>query len=134
LGDEDIHIPSPDLTPVSATVAGQGLQREHIQPEDLRQEPTNNDPGEVIHLPSLQTTQGFIDALRTASLENSGLHPDNIDNLQDPGPVLDLGDPSPLLRLLRHFINNVGSSRAHYNSIWEIELLNNPSDDFLSFD
>jgi hypothetical protein len=140
LGDEDIRVwlPSPDptsdLTPVTATVTEQGVQCEPIQPDDLRQEPADDDPGETIHLPSLQTTQGFIDVLRMASLENSGMQPDDTDSLRDPGPVLDLEEPLPLLRSLRHFINNTGSSRAHYNSIREIEMLHNPSDDsFRSF-
>ena len=59
---------------------------------------------------------------------------EDIERLRDPGPVIDLEDPSPLLRSLRHFINNAGSSRAHYEGIREIELLNNPSNEFLSFD
>ena len=100
----------------------------------MEQEPTDDDPGSAIRLPSLQTTQGFINALKVASLETSGLLAEDIESLRDPGPVLDLEDPSPLLRSLRHFINNSGSSRAHYEGIREIELLNNPSDVFLSFD
>lgn len=59
---------------------------------------------------------------------------EDIECLRDPGPVIDLEDPSPLLRSLRHFINNAGSSQAHYDGIREIELLNNPSDAFMSFD
>ena len=62
------------------------------------------------------------------------MQPEDITSLRDPAPVLDLEDPLPLLRSLRHFINNSGSSRAHYDGIWEIELLNNPSDAFMSFD
>lgn len=59
---------------------------------------------------------------------------EDIECLRDPGPVIDLEDPSPLLRSLRHFINNAGSSQAHYDGIRKIELLNNPSDAFMSFD
>lgn len=62
------------------------------------------------------------------------MQPDDIDNLRSPGPVFDLADPSPLLRCLRHFINNESASRAHYEGIREIELLHNPSSEFLSFD
>jgi hypothetical protein len=110
-------------------------QRESIRPDPLvRYSDTSEDPGGSIQLPKLETTQRFVDALRTVSLENSGMQPIDIENLRNPGPVLDLLDPSPLLRSLRHFINNASSSRAHYDGIREIELLNNPSEEFLSFD
>ncbi|KAI9448323.1 hypothetical protein H4582DRAFT_2093490 [Lactarius indigo] len=46
-----------------------------IQPDPIEDEPDSDDEGPrtVIHLPDLQTTQDFIDALGTASLESSGL-------------------------------------------------------------
>jgi hypothetical protein len=62
------------------------VQCKPIQLDGLRQEPTDNDPGEIIHLPSLQTTQGFIDMLRMASLRTQAIQPDNINSLRDPGP------------------------------------------------
>lgn len=120
------------LAPESSTV--DDGQREPIQPDPLVQEPTDDGPGEVIHLPKLETTQRFLDALRNSSIEDSGMLPDDIESLRNPSPVLDLADPSPLLRSLRHFINNAGSSRAHYDNVREIELLHNPSDAILSFD
>ena len=96
LGYEDTSAqysePSADTTE-----AGQPGQRELIQPEPLEREPEDEEPGAVIHLPDLQTTQRFVDALKTASLEDSGMQPEDIDSLRDPGPVLDLEDPSPLL-------------------------------------
>ena len=78
--------------------------------------------------------QHFIDTLRTASLENLGMQPKDINNLWDPGPVLDLEDPLSLLRCLRHFINNASASQAYYDATHQIELLNNPGDIFLSYD
>ena len=78
--------------------------------------------------------QGFLDALGTASLEKLGMEPDDIESLHDPGPVFNLKDPSPLLRSLRHFINNSVSLRDHYKAIHKTELLDNPSNNFLSFD
>ena len=131
--DQDLHAPSPDL-PHCTVGSRQTGQCEHIKPDPLEQEPTEDDPCAIIWLPNLQTTQGFIEALRLASLKKSGMQPEDIENLRDPGPVLDLEDPSPLLRSLRHFINNSGSSRAHYEGIREIELLNNPLDVIMSFD
>ena len=47
---------------------------------------------------------------------------------------LKLKNPSPLLRSLRHFINNSGSSRDHYDGLREIEKEHNPCDVILSFD
>ena len=58
---------------------------------------------------------------------------DDIESLRNPGPEDDLVDPSPVLRSLRHFINNVHSSRNHYETTCQIELLNNPTDKFLTF-
>ena len=133
LGGDNLRVPSPEPPP-GTTEAGQSGQHNSIEPDPLEQEPTEDDPGATIWLPNLQTTQRFVDALRMASLENSGMQLEDIDSLWDPGLVLDLEDPSPLLRSLRHFINNSGSSWAHYNGIWEIELLNNSSEVFLSFD
>ena len=133
LGGDDFRVPSPEPPPCDND-AGQSGQRHSIEPDPLEQEPTDDSPGVAIRLPNLQATQGFIDALRAASLENSAMKQEDIESIRDPGPVLDLKDPSPLLRSLRHFINNSGSSRAHYESIREIELLNNPSDVFMTFD
>lgn len=118
-GDNDICVPTPELPPCAAGT-GQTGQREYIEPDPLEQEPTKDNPGSVIQLPNLQSTQGFVDALRVASLEKSGMWSETIESLRDPGPVSDLEDPSPLLRLLRHFINNCGSSCAHYKGIWEL--------------
>ena len=114
--------------------AGLPAERVPIQPEALVQKPDLEDPRRIIPLPKLETTQCFLNALGTVSLESSGMQPEDIDNLQNPGPVFDLVDPSPLLRCLRHFINNNPASRAHYDGIHEIELLHNPLSEFLSFD
>ena len=138
LGDADYEDTSachPEPSP-DTTNAGRPGQRGFIQPDPLEaeQEPDGEEPGVVIHLLDLQTTQCFVDTLRMASLENSGMQPEDIDNLRDPGPVLDLEDPSSLLRCLRHFINNTSASRAHYDATRQIELLNNPGDTFLSYD
>ncbi|KAH8978595.1 hypothetical protein EDB86DRAFT_2757020, partial [Lactarius hatsudake] len=85
-------------------------------------------------LPDLQTTQHFIDALRTAVLEDTGMELDDIEQLRSPEPEHVLEDPSPLLRSLRHFINNSSASRDHYDTMRRIELLNNPDGAFLSYD
>ena len=131
--DQDLHAPSPDL-PHCTVGSRQTGQCEHIEADPLEQEPTEDDPSAIIWLPNLQTTQGFIEALRLASLKKWGMQLEDIENLRDPGLVLDLEDPSPLLRSLKHFINNSGSSCAHYKGIREIELLNNLSGLIMSFD
>jgi hypothetical protein len=133
--------PGPDTseagqseTGPATSATGQPTKREAIVPEDLVRPPDEDDPGEIIRLPKLETTQLFVNALRTVSLENSGMLVEDIESIRNPSPAWDLEDPSPLLRSLRHFINNASSSRAHYDGIRNIELLNNPADDFLSFD
>jgi hypothetical protein len=134
VGQHEQHesLQTEPLAPEPSTV--DDGQREPIQPDPLVQEPTDDGPGEVIHLPKLETTQRFLDALLDSSIEGSGMLPNDIANLRNPSPVLDMADPSPLLRSLRHFINNAGSSRAHYDNVHEIELLHNPLDAMLSFD
>jgi hypothetical protein len=133
--------PSPDTSEAGQTEPSPSMSATRqpeeckaIVPEDLVCLPNEDDPGEIICLPKLETTQLFVDALGTASLENSGMLAQDIESLQDPGPAWDVEDPLPLLRSLRHFINNASSSRAHYEGICNIELLNNPANDFLSFD
>ena len=42
-------------------------------------------------------TQAFIDTLRAAVLEGSGMKQEDIDNLRRPEPVESLDDLSPLL-------------------------------------
>ena len=132
-GDDDLCGSFPDSS-VRDTEIRQSGPHVSFEPDPLKQDPTDEDPSTTIHLPNLQTTQDFVDALRSASLEKSGMQLEDIDCLRDPGPVLDIKDLLPLLRSLRHLINNAGSSWAHYEGICSIELLNNPSDAFMSFD
>ena len=81
--------------------------------------------------PKLQTTQKFIDLLRMASLDNTGMDPEDLETLHNPGPTINIINPSPMLCLLRHFINNSGSSWDHYNNLQEIELLDDPKREVL---
>ena len=87
-----------------------------------------------IPLPKLQMTQLFVNLLRSASLVNCGMDLDDILNMRNPEPGYDLVEPSSLLRFIQHFINNTGSSRDHYEMLWEIEQQHNPQDPILSFD
>jgi hypothetical protein len=106
-------------------------------PEDIKLAELRIDDGDMvlsILLPKLQTTQKFIDLLRMASLNNSGMDSEALETLHNPQPTIDLLDPLPILRLLRHFINNAGSSRDHFDNLWAIELLNDPNTKLLSFD
>jgi hypothetical protein len=89
---------------------------------------------DTIHLPELQTTQDFIETLRVAVMEDTGMSEEDILDLRNPGPVDNFVDPSPLLQSVRHFINNVNASHDHYDNTRAIELLNNLNDDFLLFD
>ena len=84
-------------------------------------------------LPDLQMTQAFIDTLRAAVLEGSGMKQEDIDNLRRPEPVESLDDLSPLLWSLRHFVNNDLALWDHYNTTWHIELLNDPNTVFMSW-
>ena len=88
-----------------------------------------------IDLPKLQTTQKFINILRIASLNDTGMDPEDINTICNPEPtIINLVNPSPMLHSIQHFINNAGLSQDHYKNLQEIELLDNPERDFLSFD
>lgn len=143
--DEDTPInPGPGSTPVSSQTAaatssvttGGDTARDGIQPDPLNERPEDVDEGDdpVIYIPNLQTTQRFVESLRMAKLEHSGMCREDIENLRNPAEETELIDPSPLLRSIRHFTNNTSASRDHYDTTREIELLNDPATEFLSFD
>ncbi|KAF8273532.1 hypothetical protein EI94DRAFT_1918513 [Lactarius quietus] len=110
---------------------GGGATSEEIQPKPVEDA---EDEDIVIHLPDLQKTQQFVDALRGAVLKGSGMYPEDIENVRNPAQESELIDPSSLLRCVRHFINYTSPSRQHYNTTRKIELLNDPTAEFLSFD
>src|SRR6266702_4656476 len=135
----EAHVQPPldDPCPGDTACADQDLNGSTSHQDQDQPEPTEGaggDPSTRIHLPDLRTTQGFIDTLQNAALTDSGMEEDDIYNMRDPGPIEDFLDPSPLLRSVRHFINNASASRGHYENTRMIELLNNPGDPFLSFD
>ena len=63
-----------------------------------------------IQLSDLQTTHQFIDALKSATLEGSGMEPQDITELRQPELASNLVESSPLVRSLHHFINNTSAS------------------------
>ena len=133
-GPSDVS-PLPGLRPVDPSQlpdADYMGPPQDIEPDELLVD--DEDTVSSIRLPKLQTTQKFIDLLRTASLDDTGMDPEDIETIRNPEPTIDLVNPSPMLRSIRHFINNAGSSRDHYENLREIELLDNPERDFLSFD
>ena len=96
--------------------------------------PEPRDAVATIELPQLQIAQQYIDLLRSASLDSSGMQAEDILDLRNPGQEYTLVDPSPLLRSVRHFINNSTASRKHYELLRTIERLHRPDDQILSFD
>lgn len=59
---------------------------------------------------------------------------EDISSLRDPSPTLELVDPSPLLKCMRHFIRLSGASRLTYEDMCEVQLLDDPTQHFLSYD
>lgn len=63
---EEQHTSADDLRapfsgpPACATETEQSGQRVSLEPDPLEQEPIDDDRGEMIQLPNLQTTQGFL--------------------------------------------------------------------------
>jgi hypothetical protein len=130
-------IPESDLNAPGGSPApsGSATPGDH---EDMRPDPAGgigeDECTTTVHLPDLRTAQQFINMLKSAVLEDTGMKAEDINDLRNPGPNQDLVDPSPLLRSLRHFINNTLSSRKHYEMMRVIERLHNPKDLMLSFD
>ena len=102
--------------------------------DDWLTPPEQGDVVATIGLPQLQIAQQYIELLRSATLELSGMHPDDVNDLRNPGPEHTLVDPSPLLRSIRHFVNNSSSSRKHYELMRTIKRLHRPDDEILSYD
>ena len=142
---EDLDIPELDNTANGPSDSGTGIDtrvdsqtaggsaaagndQEDIPPE------LQNHVAFTIDLPQLQTAQQYIDLLRSASLDSSAMQAEDIEDLRNPGQDYTLMDPSPLLRSVRHFINNYAASREHYETMRNIERLHRPDDPMLSFD
>src|ERR1700761_1512222 len=115
----------PDL---SSHLDSRGTSGDDWPPSEL------GDITALIELPQLQIAQLYIDLLRSASLDSSGMLSDDIQDLRNPGQEHTLDDPSPLLRSIRHFVNNSTASQKHYELMQTIERLHRPDDLILSFD
>ena len=118
--------PEPDL--------GTHVDSQATTGDDWLTPPEQGDVVATIGLPQLQIAQQYIELLRSATLELSGMQSDDINDLRNPGPEHTLVDPSPLLRSIRHFVNNSSSSRKHYELMRTIERLHRPDDEILSYD
>ncbi|KAF8230585.1 hypothetical protein L208DRAFT_1069529, partial [Tricholoma matsutake] len=93
-------------------------------------------------IPALQITINNIQALKNATLDKSGMAPDDIDQLRDPQPAfcsLDMLD-THLIKSLQHFIYSTDMSHNHYETIRKVNMAAYPDtqaypdDKFLSFD
>jgi hypothetical protein len=87
---------------------------------------------EKSNIKDIQTALHFIHALRTATLEDSGLEDDAIERLRDPPACLvDLSDPDEELSV-NMFIANMNSSEASYTRNRAAVLARHPNDKILS--
>jgi hypothetical protein len=124
---DDRHNPNPSQHP------GRGdANQESFQPPTLE---ADEDEDIGIYIPALQITMNNIQALKNATLEESGMAPDDIDRLRDPQPAfcsLDMSD-THLIKSLRHFIYSTDTSRDHYETIRKVNMAAYPDDEFLSF-
>lgn len=82
----------------------------------------------------LRMTAQFIDALRDATLEQSNMQSNDIEQLHaaEPNPLLDVTD-SHFVKALRTFLSTTNSLQATYNDIRSTMLLCYPDNPFLSF-
>ena len=109
----------PDHHPSGSQESGPGTASNlgSFQPAALDLEEGEPDTG--IYIPALQVTMTNIQTLKNATLEESGMAPEDIDRLRDPESAhgaLDLLD-THLVKALRHFIYLSDTSRNHYETI-----------------
>jgi hypothetical protein len=138
LGTDEISVPALDRdlrSNVHANSDATGDDPDQSEPAQS----DHTDIVDTIELPHLQLVQQYIDLLRMATLENSGensgMQPDEIEDLRNPDQEsTPLVEPLPLLHSILHFINNSTASRKHYDSLWKIEHRHRPNDPILSFD
>lgn len=105
-----------------------------FQPALLELEESEPDTG--TYIPALQVTMKNINALKSATLEESGMAPDDVEQLRDPEQTrctLDMSD-THLVKVLRHFMYLTDTSRDHYETIRKVDMAAYPGDNFLSFD
>ena len=76
-----------------------------------------------------------IEMLKSATLKESGMAPDDIDWLRDLGSahcILDMSD-THLVKVLQHFVYLMDTSCKHYKTIRKVDMAAYPDDNFLSF-
>jgi hypothetical protein len=108
----DHHLDIPE-EPESEPTANQNS----FQPDPL--EVDKGEPDTGIYIPALQVMMKNIQALKDATLEDSGMTPADIDQLKDPQPAsgnLDMSD-THLVKVLQHFIYSMDTSHNHYETI-----------------
>jgi hypothetical protein len=137
LGTDEMSVPALDTDSDLCSHA-------HAHSDATGDDPDQSDPStwsdhtdmvDTIELPHLHMVPQYIDLLRTGTLENSGMQPDEIEDLRNPDQeITPLVEPLPLLRSILHFINNSTASRKHYESLRKIKHRHRPDDPILSFD
>ena len=89
--------------------------------------------GSVIE--DIKTTAEFIQLLQNASLDDSGMSPEDIYRLRNPGldrdHDIDPTDPA-FIHSLRSFISCTDASEATYNGVRKAYLAHHPDETFLS--
>ena len=139
--DGDQHTPvneidAPDHHPEGERDPNQrpDADQESFRPPIL--EPDEGEPDTGIYIPALRITMNNIQALKNATLDESGMAPDDVNRLRDPQPAscgLDMSDIH-FIKSLRHFIYSTDTSRDHYETIRKVNMAAYPDDEFLSFD
>ena len=131
---EELDVPQPDEPAGSDPDLGEYEDSHMHSGDDWHPPPEDRDLVATIQLPQLQIAQQYIELLHSATLDSSGMLADDIADLRNLGQEYTLMDPSPLLRSICHFVNNLTASRKHYELMRTIEHPHRPDDPILSFD
>jgi len=97
---------------------------------------SNQSSRQNLSIPELQTAQRFIDALRSATLDESNMDPEDIARLRSPSPDtygIDIKDVH-LVKALKQFLASQLSSREQYEETRRIHKEAYPNDPYLSYD
>jgi Transposase family tnp2 len=142
--DGDEHTPLPTVNEINAPDRHPEGEHDTNQCPDADQEsfrpPTleldEGEPDTRIYIPALQITMNNIQALKNATLDASGMAPDDVNQLRDPQLAfcgLDMSD-THLIKSLQHFIYSTDMSHDHYETICKVNMTAYPDDEFLLFD
>ena len=122
-------------SPRASSPASEALESHHHDSDHIP-EPGNNDapPPPVSRIEDVRTSQAFVQCLKKATLDNSGLEEEDIERLRIPTAIpLDLLDNRYLRLSINVFLACTNASKDRYKSVCAAILRCDPDSKMLSY-